>query len=120
MALSLLTDGTYSVYDAWARCLPAQYVPAIMQHGIRCNIIDIANQLSFVYQDLGPEFQVFVSPQTESTKAADLIHALEKKQEVWYGMITTLSKTLRYYNSALKTSVYRLSLPSQSKAFSRY
>lgn len=53
-----------------------------MRHGIGCNIIDVANQLSFAYRGIAPELRVFVSPPTESTKAADFIRTLEEKQEV--------------------------------------
>ncbi len=120
MALGLLIDETYSVDDAHARRPPAQYVRAIMRHGIGCNIVDIANQLSFAYWGLASELQVFVSPPTESTKAADFIRTFEEKQEVWHEMMTTPSKPPRYYNPAWRSSPYRTLLPSQSKAFSRY
>ena len=43
MALGLLTDKTYSLDDAQAWQPPAQYVRAIMQHDIGCNIVDVAN-----------------------------------------------------------------------------
>ena len=122
VALGLLTDETYSLNDARARRPPAQYVRAIMRHGIGCNIIDVANQLSFAYRGIAPEFRVFVSPPTKSTKAADFICALEKKQEVWYKMMITPATSHRYYNPAWRPSPspYRLLLPSQSKLFSRY
>ena len=120
VALGLLTDETYTFDDARARRPPAQYVRAIMQHGIGCNIVDVANQLSFAYRGLAPELWVFVSPSTESTKAADFICALEEKQEVWHEMMTTPAGPQQYYNLARKSSPYRPPLPSQSKAFSRY
>ncbi len=82
VALSLLTDETYSLNDARSRQPPAQYICAIMQHSIGCNIVDIANPLSFAYWGLASELQVFISPPNESTKAADFIHALKEKQEV--------------------------------------
>ena len=91
-----------------------------MRHGIGCNIVDVANQLSFAYRGLAPELRVFVSPPTESTKAADFIRALEEKQEVWHEMMTTPAGPQRYYNPARKSSPYRPPLPSQSEAFSRY
>lgn len=47
VALDLLTDETYSLDDARSQCLPAQYIQAIIYHGIGHNIIDVANQLSF-------------------------------------------------------------------------
>ncbi|MCJ1348712.1 hypothetical protein MMC31_006945, partial [Peltigera leucophlebia] len=59
-----------------------------MRHGIGCNIVDVANQLSFAYRGIAPELRVFVSPPTESTKVADFIRALEEKQEAhlpWRG-----------------------------------
>ncbi len=120
VALRLLTDETYSVDNARAQHPPAQYVCTIMRHGIGCNIVDVANQLSFAYQGLASELRVFVSPLTESTKAADFICALEEKQEVWHEMMTTLSRPPRYYNPARRDSPYRNPLPSQSEAFSRY
>ena len=120
MALGLLTDETYTLNDARTRRLPAQYVRAIMRHGIRCNIVDVANQLSFAYRGLAPELRVFVSPPTESTKAADFICALEEKQEVWHQMMTTLAGPQRYYNPAQRSSPYKPPLLSQSEAFSCY
>lgn len=44
VALGLLTDETYSLGDARARRPAAQYVRAIMRHGIVCNIVNVANQ----------------------------------------------------------------------------
>ena len=119
VALGLLTDETYSLDDARARRPPAQYVRAIMRHGIGCNIVDVANQLSFAYRGLAPELRVFVSPPTESTKAADFIRTLEEKQEVWHEMMTTAGPQ-RYYNPTRRPSPYRPPLPSQAEIFSRY
>ncbi len=98
VALGLLTDETYSLDDTRARRSPAQYVCAIMRHGIGCNIVNIVNQLSFAYRSLAPELRVFVTPPTESTKASDFIRALEEKQEVWHEMMTTPATPHRYYN----------------------
>ena len=120
VALGLLTDETYTLDDARAWWPPAQYIRAIMQHGIGCNIVDVANQLSFAYRDLASELRVFVSPPTESTKAADLIHALEKKKEVWHEMMTAPAGPQQYYNSGQRFSSYRPPLPSQSEVFSHY
>lgn len=53
-----------------------------MRYGIGCNIIDMANQLSFAYRGIAPELGVFVSLPTESTRVADFIRALKEKQEV--------------------------------------
>lgn len=89
VVLGLFTDEIYSLDDAHARRPPAQYVCAIIQYNIGCNIVDVANQLSFAYRGLAPEFHVFVSPPTKSTKATDFIRTLEKKQEVWHKMMTT-------------------------------
>ena len=49
VAFGLLTNETYTFDNARARRPPVQYVRAIMQYGIGCNIVDIANQLSFAY-----------------------------------------------------------------------
>lgn len=82
VALGLLIDKTYFLNDAQA-CQPsAQYVRAIMQYGIGCNIIDIANQLFFAYQGLTPELRVFISPLNKLRKAADFIRTFEEKQEI--------------------------------------
>ena len=120
VALGLLTDETYTLNDARARRPPAQYVRAIMRHGIGCNIVDVANQLFFAYQGLAPELRVFVTPPTGSTKAADFICALEEKQEVWHEIMTTPAGPQQYYNPAQRSSPYRPPLPSQSKVFSYY
>ena len=82
VTFGLFTDETYFLNDTQARRPPAQYVCAIMQNGIGYNIINIANQLSFVYQGPAPVLQVFVSRPNELTKAADFICVLEQKQEV--------------------------------------
>lgn len=97
ITLSLFTDEIYILDDAWARRLPAQYMHAIMQHGIEYNIVNVANQLSFAYQSLTPKLRVFVSPLTESIKAANFIHTLKKKQKVWHEMMTN-SVRPKYYN----------------------
>ena len=120
VALGLLTDETYSLDDAHARRPPAQYVRTIMRHGIGCDIINVANQLSFAYRGLAPELRVFVSSPTESTKASDFICALEEKQEVWHEMMTAPSAPQRYYNPARRPSPYMLPLPSQSEFFARF
>lgn len=79
VALGLLTNEIYSLNNACAQRPPAQYVCAIMRHGIGCNIINVANQLFFAYQGLAPKLRVFISPSTNFTKAADFIRALEEK-----------------------------------------
>ena len=122
VALGLLTNETYSLDNARAWQPSAQYVCSIMQHDIRCNIVNVANQLSFAYRGLAPELRVFVMPPTKSTKVSDFIRALEKKQEVWHEMMTTSTAPHKYYNPAqrLSPSPYKPSLPSQSKVFLRY
>ncbi len=91
VAFGLLTDETYSINDACTRRPPAQYICTIMRHGIGCNIVNVANQLSFAYRGLAPELQVFVLPFTKLTKAADFICTLEKKPEVWHEIMTNPS-----------------------------
>lgn len=120
MALGFFTYKTYSLNDAQARQSPAQYVRTIIQYNIRYNIIDVANQLSFAYRGLALKLQVFVSPSTESTKAADFIYALEEKQEIWYEMMTTLAGPQLYYNPPRRISPYNPLLPNQFEAFSHY
>lgn len=79
MALGLFTDETYFLDNARARQPPTQYVRAIIQRGIGCNIVDVANQLSFAYRGLAPKFRVLVLPPTELTKAADFIRTFKEK-----------------------------------------
>ena len=117
IAFGLVTNETYSHDDVCARQSPAQYVYAIMRHGIGCNIVDIANQLSFAYRGLAPELRVFISPTTESTKTADFICTFEEKQEIWHEMMTASSALQWYYSPAQRLSPYRLFLPNQSESF---
>lgn len=49
VALSVLTDKTYSLNNAQIRRPSAQYICIIMRYRIVCNIVDVANQLSFAY-----------------------------------------------------------------------
>lgn len=77
-----------------------------MWHGIRYNIIDVANQLSFAYRGLVPELWVFVSPPTKSTKVSNFIFALEEKQEIYYEMMTVLRWESKV--SEIKLKVYPL------------
>lgn len=55
VVLGFFTNETYILDNAQARRPLAQYVHAIMQYDIKCNIVDVANQLSFTYQDLAPK-----------------------------------------------------------------
>lgn len=89
VTLGLITDKTYSLNYMQCYQTPAQYVRAIMQHEIGCNINDVSNQFFFAYQGLAAELRVFVSLPSKSTKAANFIYMFEKKQEVWFEMITT-------------------------------
>ena len=125
VTLDLLTDETYSVDDAPTRHPHAQYVRAIMRHGIGCNIIDVVNQLSFAYRGLAPELRVFVSPPTKSTIAANFIRILEEKQKVWHKMMTVPTVLNWYHNnfhrpSPFSSSPSRSPLLSQSEAFFCY
>ena len=104
VALNLLTDETYSLEDARARRPPTQYVKAIIQQGIGCNIVDVANQLSFAYRGITPKLKVFVSPPTKSTKASDFIRTFKEKQEVRHKMIATPTVPHKYYNPARRPS----------------
>lgn len=122
VALGLLTNEIYFFDNACSWRPPAQYVRTIIRHSIGCNIIDVANQLFFVYQGLAPELWVFVVPPIESKKISNFIHTLKKKQEMWHKMITALATSHKYYNPAQRPSPYsyRLPFPNQSKTFLRY
>lgn len=96
-----------------------------MRHGIGCNIVDIANQLSFAYHGIAPELRIFVLPPTETTKAADFIRILEEKQEVWHEMMTMMTTSSQYHDSLCRLPPFRPSLlrpplSSQSEAFFCY
>lgn len=58
-----------------------------MHHGIDCNIIDVANQLSFAYRGIAPELRVFILLPTKTAKVSNFIWVLEEKQEVWHEMM---------------------------------
>lgn len=60
ITLEFLTDENYLLKDAWGCCPLAQYIQAIIHHDIGYNIIDMANQLSFIYCDITLELKVFV------------------------------------------------------------
>lgn len=97
VAFSLLTDKIYFLQNARARQPLAQYVHAIMRHGIGCNIVDITNHLCFAFQGLAPKLRVFVSLPTKSTKETDFICAIEKEQEVGHEMMTTTTRCVDFY-----------------------
>ena len=120
MALGLFTNETYFFDNAQAQRPPAQYVCAIMQQGIECNIVDVANQLFFAYWGIALELRVFVSPPTESIKVADFICMLEKRQEIWHEMMTTPATPQQYYNPIRRLLPFTPSLLSQSNSFGRY
>lgn len=82
MAFGLLTNKIYIFNDAQAWQPPLQYIHAIIYHSIGCNIINVINQLFFVYQGLVLELRVFVLLLIKSTKVANFIYTLEKKQKV--------------------------------------
>ena len=69
-----------------------------MRYGVGCNIVNVANQLFFAYRGIAPELRVFVSLPTDSTKAADFIRTLKKKQKVWHKIMTTSAMPPQYYN----------------------
>ena len=104
VALGLLTDETYSLDDARARGPSAQYVRAIMRYGIGCNIVNVANQLSFAYQGLA-------SSQNRTQQALSPDRPYESTQRVFPQFISAVSDP---------NPPKRASLPSQSKAFYHY
>lgn len=118
ITLGLFTDETYFLDDAQAQQRLAQYVHAIMRHGIGYNIVNIANQLPFAYWGLVSELRVFVLPPTKWTKTVDFIRMLEKKQEIRHKMMTILAGPQRYCNLSQRSSSYKILLPSQSEVFS--
>lgn len=141
VALGFLTSESYSLDDARRRRPPAQYVRAIIRHGIGCNIVDIANQLSFAYRGVAPELRIFIPPLTRTTKASDFIRLMEEKQEAWFDMLASRPMFRRFPSpqpSGQLGSFYytpqprlgsplhqrqfpeRSPLPPQSDAFARY
>lgn len=96
---------------------PAQYIQASMYHSIDCNIVDIANQLSFAYHDIALEFKVFISLHTKVTKTFDFIRVFVEKQDVWHKMIAISITQNQYYNNFCRLFIFRPFLSSQFKAF---
>lgn len=80
IALDLLTNKTYLVNNTQARQTSAQYIHTIMQYRICCNIVDIANQLSFVYRKITSKLKVYILLSIETIEASEFIRALEEKQ----------------------------------------
>lgn len=99
IALSLFTDNIYLVNDAYIWQSPAQSVRTIMRHGIGCNIVKIANQLSFTYRDIAPKLRVYISPSIETTKTSDFIYALKNKQNVWCEIMTSPNLFKNFINT---------------------
>ncbi len=122
VALGLLTNETYSLDNAQARRPIVQYVHTIMQHGIGCNIVNIANQLSFANQGFAAKLRVFVSSSNESIKAANFIYNPEEKQEFWHKMLNMTVTPGRHYNNfcrlcPFRSAFSRPALSSRSDAF---
>ena len=141
IAFGVLTSESYSLDDAWRCRPPAQYVRAIIQHGIGCNIVDIANQLSFAYRGVAPELRIFLPPPYHTTKASDFICLMKEKQEAWFDILAfrpllqyfpspqpTGQLGIFYYTSHTRLGVPlnqrqypdRSLLPSQAEAFGQY
>lgn len=83
-----LIDEAYSLKDVCIRWLLAQYVYAIIHYGLRYNIVDFVNQLSFTYKDLVPQLWIIITSLSNTIKATDFIPVFKKKQEIWYDIFT--------------------------------
>ena len=88
IAFDFMMDKTYLFKDAQAHRPSAQYGRAIMRYGISCNIVDLANNLSFAYRGIALKLRVFVLLPTKSTRVVNFIYILKKKQEAWHKIIT--------------------------------
>lgn len=82
IALGLLTDMIFSLKDACYCQTPLQYVYTMIRYIMRCNIVDITNQLLFAYRGLVSEFRIFVTLFIDITKATVFIQVIQEKQEV--------------------------------------
>lgn len=82
MMLRFLTDKVYSLEDTYYCRLLAEYIHIIMRYGLGYIIVDIANQLSFVYRGLALELRAFITLPTNTTKTTNFILAVEEKQEL--------------------------------------
>lgn len=60
-----------------------------MYHDLGCNIVEVANQLSFTYKGLVSKLQVFVISSIDTKKTTNFIYAIEEKQKIWYDILTT-------------------------------
>lgn len=88
LTLGFVTNKTYLSDHAQCFWLMTHYMQAIMRHKIGYNINNISNHLSFAYWRLVPELLILVLLFIKSTKAIKFIHILEKKQEIWFEMMT--------------------------------
>lgn len=77
-----------------------------MRHSIGCNIVDMANQLSFAYRSIAPELRVFVLPPIKFPRPADFIRALEEKEKVCHKMTTVPITSNQYYNNFCRSSSF--------------
>lgn len=67
---------------------------SIIHYKIAYNIVNIANQLFFVYYKIISKLRVFISLLIKIIKTSNFIHFLEKKQDVW----ATLAFSNQYLN----------------------
>lgn len=80
MAFGLLTDETFFLEETSCHQPLAQYVCAIIYHGLGYIIVDIANQLSLAYRGLALELRLFITSSTNITKATDFICTFKEKE----------------------------------------
>lgn len=100
VALRLLVNKKYTLADNWVCWEPTQYVWIVMYHVTGCNILNILNQLFFIYQRHMLELFVFIISFSKSTKASDFITTLEEKKDCWVDMLLRLSL---WYNFQLQS-----------------
>ena len=97
-----------------------------MQYTTSANIVDVPNQLSFVYKILAPKLCVFIVPAVQSIKASTFIFQQEEKREFWADLFSRLSP--RYTSPFLSrspilpnvSSPYGGSLPLHVEEYIRY
>lgn len=59
---------------------PGSILYTMIQYGISCNIINVANQLFFAYQGIAPKLGLYVFISMETMKTSNFIYALCKKK----------------------------------------
>lgn len=89
MALARLTNKKYTVKNARNQQELAEYIQAVVRHTKDTNIDAVYNQLTFAYENIAAEFQVFVNSPIVYSTIFLFIHSLEVKKAVQFALHAT-------------------------------